>query len=218
MSGGKTIFSGEPLPVAPPIKDPELNAFHRKLIDYLRRLTGKLNQYVGAGNGLETFVTTIAGEANATLGSDWAPIDWTLDIRKDAVYEHSISSNQEQITVLLAGLYIILCDLWLDTGPTFPVSTRVVILDPEGFVEYGFTELGAEGSLSMAVPVVLKADKVIRIDAKDSGGGGDFLKTRGCRLTILRVALDDSGGTSDTPGIGWDDDDRPSWLPPLVEA
>lgn len=36
-----SILSGEPLPTAPPVEDPEVYKFHRDLLNYLRRLTGK---------------------------------------------------------------------------------------------------------------------------------------------------------------------------------
>lgn len=213
----KALFSGEPLPVPPRGMNPETDAFYRKLIDYLRRLSGKIDRYAVGSGSVDAFVTTIAGDSDQALGAGaYEPIEWTLDIHKDSPFGHSISSDQEQITILTSGLYVFLCDLTINVGPTFPVRARLRILAPDGYVKYSLSEIPAVGTLALTVTVPLVAGTIVQIEAQDAGvTGGNVIEPDGTRLTILRLNNDTNGGTSSVPGVGWDGE-TPTWLESVV--
>lgn len=221
---GKAIFSGEPLPQPPKAVNAEHDAFFRKLMDYLRRLAGKIDQYAVGGSATDTYVGTISGDTNQALGTAYESIEWTQDIHKDAAYEHSTTSNQDKITILQNGLYLILCDITVVTGPTFPVQARVKLVSPDGFVKYSLAEINAIGTLSLAVTVPLVSGAQIYIVAQDSGGtGGNVIEPDGTRITIVKLSDLISGGTAVVPGSGWDggvpiDDGLPPiWAEEIVD-
>ncbi|MHA2265859.1 MAG: hypothetical protein ACXAEN_25995, partial [Candidatus Thorarchaeota archaeon] len=72
------LVSGEPMPIPPKVDDPELEAFHRKLMDYLRRLTTKLSNTEFGGSAdvgvIETFAATIDGDQSVDGAATWTDI------------------------------------------------------------------------------------------------------------------------------------------------
>ena len=213
----KTIFSGEPLPIAPKVDSPELAAFHAKVIDYLRRLGAKLSQYIEGQGGaeVETFASyKLVNQANSATLAD---ITWTRDLWKDSPYEHSESTDPESVGILLDGMYVVLVDLEYDASTTFPVEANLVIenLSAEGIVNFSLGAVNAAGTLSRAIPLPLIEGVSIRVQSKDSAGTGNVL-ARGSRLTVLRVAETSSGGSSPTPGTGWNGTSLPDWATAIV--
>lgn len=214
----KKIFSGEPLPVAPLVGSPEVDAFNRKLLDYLRRLTGKLDGLSlpppGGGSGnIPTYVGYFTEDQS--LEASYAPIDWTTDLWIDDAYAHD-TINPERIQVLSDGLYACFVDIEIAKSGFYPVDVKIVIYHDDGSTT--FSPLFGHGlagtdTFSMAVTLPLTANKAIAFFIQapffpDPTG----IKFEGTRLTILKLADNADGGTGEG-GIGWDSlpDNPPSW-------
>lgn len=224
-----SLFSGEPLPVAPAMRGgdqstrlTELEAFHRKLLDYLRRLGARLDQFAAnppeGGGSAATNVQAFAGfldDDEATTES-YSPVNWTRTLWKDTPYSHS-NSPGAQIEVLVPGLYVISVDLLLLTNGFTNADVFI------GFVDNGGALLaypqfavgrGDTPTISLCVSLPLPANTRITVFLKtDSPDSGGLLKS-GSRITILRVRDNDSGGDSSSPGEGWnptDGNEFPPW-------
>lgn len=216
MAAGKTIFSGEPLPLAPDINglvrtgegwSTELDVFHRKLLDYLRRLGAKLNRFVGAGGAVEAFAGTLSSD-QATVVS-YTAITWNNSIHLDPVFVN----NGNNIQVLVPGLYVLALDLQVaDLGFTRG-DIAIAIVDSSNNVifypEFGFGRADLPTySMTIAMPLLAntRIATQLRVDVANAAG----LLKAGTRLTILRITQDATGGG----GIGFDDPDEngiPSW-------
>jgi hypothetical protein len=128
------LYSGEPLPIPPPA-DPELAAFHRKLIDYLRRITTKLRFQISSVGALETFAAGIDGDQTFATAS-WEDIEWDEPWRRDASFAHDATSNPEQITLLQSGFYLMLIDVRTDDQ-----AFEVRVADADGnALEYSYAK------------------------------------------------------------------------------
>ncbi len=109
------IFSGEPLPVPPKTSNPELDAFHRKVVDYLRRLAGRLDLTGGGGGGSGNQVEVFAAhrepgvDVQIVTGAGEAAIPWEIEVRKDPSFTHS--ANSSVVTVNQDGFYIVEVDV-----------------------------------------------------------------------------------------------------------
>lgn len=154
------LFSGEPLPLAPIINrggwansakgrasELELDNFHRKLLDYIRRLGAKLSNPVfppGGGGSTGAIPIFAAGiDGDQAVGASYAPIEWDRFFRKDTdTYTHDISTNPGEITLLREGMYV----FWVDGGVR-PMSAEVANLlfrlveTTLGIVDYSETNL-----------------------------------------------------------------------------
>ena len=217
---GTSLFSGEPLPVAPRVNQPEVAAFHRKLLDYLRRLTGKLEQYIdvtgGGGGGTGTTgVPTIALWLSSDTGleTSYTAVNFDKKLWLDST-EYTYTSGR--ITVVKKGLYLIEFDLETSAVGGDVVEAVVQVLNPDNTVQFtvsfGYTTVDTT-TTSMAVPIALPAGKTFQVSVRTSGAG-DFtgIKKRGTRLTVLQLHADvyDGGGGGD----GWDaadDSSIPTW-------
>lgn len=227
----KPIYSGEPLPIAPRVADPELEAFHRKILDYLRRLTAKLDGSGTGGTGppgppgasgpLPTL--SLYSSLDFFTSSSWVPIEWNQALRHDAVYDHSIVQASYEIKVLENGFYLFFFDLEFNTGVVFPGEARIVITppgQPPRYVNMSFGSMYSAGTLSMTVGMPLIQNVAVQIEVRDGGGPADItraIKYRGMRLNVIKVGVDASGGTSPTnPGSGWGVDPSPPWATPVT--
>jgi len=194
---GQKIFSGEPLPVPPKVSDPEVDAFHRKLIDYLRRLAGKLGTYVddnptGGANVTKAFIA-YPSETNTPDNAYSATsenIRWQNILRSDSIYTYD--STFAFIEVSEAGTYIVHCDVL--TSKNFDTSFDVVISDGTGGIDpatpsyvttYPFLSGSPSGdSWSFMCPLILTANQRIgvRITTVDQ-----VLQHEGTRLVIEKL-------------------------------
>lgn len=202
------IISGEPLPVAPERKgDPESQAYDRKILDYLRRLTAKLQGLLNNNTGALAVYSGIS--ETDVLTSVLSPIHWGTDTRKDSVYEHDTALNTSEITVLLAGFYVILVDIEVLDGATLPAEAAIYLVGPDdGYVNFSASRITGAGTISLSIGVPLPAGAVFEVHVKDSSDptGGGNLGVRGTRITVMRVSQDDTGGTGTPTGTGYDPD------------
>lgn len=211
MAQGKTVFSGEPLPIAPRVPDAELENFHRKLLDYLRRLGAKIDHYLQPstpGNEVQCVMCYL--DTDKVLGASYAPIVWTDSLRVDAAFSFSAG----QVSVTEDGFYLILVDIDVGDNGYFLVEAKIVIGSPDFVPTFGYGVIGPNtGSLAISLP--LPAGKTIDVhvrcvDSPDVRG----IKSAKTRLTILRLHNEFGGGDGDPPGDGWtdpNDDGFPPW-------
>lgn len=216
----KSIFSGEPLPLAPASKDAELAAFHRKLLDYLRRLSGQLNAYVGSG-GTTPPAPGIVSFASA-LDNDFAfdfdtvsYVEWNFDLHIDAsCFRHSTTNNPSEIEILQDGVYLICVDMRQDDlGSQMTAAIEVGLATPNPVYYSASKSTQAQGgvgdihTLNISVPIPIIAGSKLRVGVKVSTGGGAFaeLLKEYTRITIIRIANVANGGGDDIqpPGVGW---------------
>ncbi len=209
--GPTNIFSGEIMPVAPKIDDPELSAFVRNLLDYLRRLTGKLSRFTGTNTGASVLVFAAYADDQEYLSAGDNQIVWTHRLRQDSPY--SWSSPSAQIQVSQPGFYLVLVDLMFHPGAAIDTDvwiskvqgTTILSTARYGYSEYGLTDaVSPNNSHTFECPVVLSAGDTIAIYASASSVS---LLERGTRITILHLPEESSG----TPGIPPGDD---PWVPP----
>lgn len=214
------LYSGEPLP-DPPRLDvenleelvPELDAFHRKIIDYLRRLGAKLSNVNYAppmsegAEGFSVFCATLDVKSDFTPASaTWEDIPWETLIRKDTdVFSHSVSTNPGEITVLKTGFYLVHLEVQVDSdfasGET--ISLRINE-QTEGALDYGLTESYQIGGLiTLSAGLNLVANQVLELQHHTTASGGSILDLRrtGTRATILYTPHR-SGSTDIGSGVG----------------
>lgn len=211
------IFSGEPLPLPPRVDNAELAVFHRKLIDYLRRLAGLLTRYVdpegGPGTPSDSTIPVVVCyiDANQDLEASYTGIDWTNTIWIDG---EAFNHSGEFISVVEDGLYLIHCDIELNSG--FYETTMVVeVSAPDGssvfYPRMGYGKLN-NGTFSLAMTIPLVAGRRFQVlvrcvDAPETNG----ILAEGTRITVLRLRNNLDGPNS---GEGWTDGDGdgiPPW-------
>lgn len=194
------LHSGEPLPDAPPLEGEyedsiaELNVFHAKVLDYLRRLTAKLSSDIFSPPQLvsvETIALTLSGNFTP---SDPDTIDWDQIVRMDAPFSYSTDTPLTgKITFLQAGFYLILLDIY-STDVTYTIQLK----DGDGnTIPYGdLTSQMSVGTMSMssAVPVHMHEGQTLEVQITSSVTAIVALYTR---LTILKLGDFPSSGGSD---------------------
>lgn len=179
--GPNNIYSGEIMPVAPEIKDPELAAFHRNLLDYLRRLTGKLARFGGGGDG-GTGVKSLASYALLQFDSAKFAIVWEASLWQDDIF--TFSGPASQITVLESGNYTVEVDwcvfknfsdhvLYIKVNGSSSTYRESFLLTPDVGRTYSFM-----------IPLVLNANDVVTIEIESSGDVGC---QEGTRLLITKL-------------------------------
>lgn len=183
--GPQNIFSGEILPVPPQLDDPESDAFNRKLIDYLRRLTGKLARFVDTGgSGAVSSIALCFDSDQSDFSTGIMLLSWTNQLHKNAeVFEFSAPSTE--ITVLSAGTYVVEIDVRLLKNVQHLINVYVNGVRPN----YGKIVLQSDvdASYSFMIPVVLSANDVITIELDASAFGQVYAYADGTRLLITRL-------------------------------
>lgn len=195
------------MPIAPKVDDPELASFHRKLLDYLRRITTKLSntEFGGGGGDVETFAATMTLDFD--LGNNvWTDVEWDDPLRMDAFYSHSATTNPEQITLLQAGLYLVLCDLHVEGESEWYMQIANGDDDVLSYSYYMHNSAVVDFQTgTIACPIFAPANGVIKIQGK--AVGNHVCVKEHCRITILYLGtLAGSGGV---PGVAPSDD--PWW-------
>ena len=195
---GKVIYSGEPLPTAPRVKDPELAAFFRKLLDYLRRLTAKLDQGTGGNtpaSRIQSFAARFSTDQN--IADVYAAIIWEDEIHVDTCFDHVEDSSRVQ--VLCDGVYLVCVDLEISSDATFPVEVdlRVIYEGNIGILTYGYGSISSAGTLSRSIPLTLRAGAEIQVQAKQASTTQQAVLRRGSRITVVKLA---DGGAWVPPG------------------
>jgi len=189
----QNIFSAEILPLAPKVDDVELDVFHRKLLDYLRRLTGKLGTYAGGDGGSSTAALKVfaAYKDDQTLSSDEEIVLWENELRRDSIYTYNGTYGFVQVSE--AGLYIVECDLSMVKD--FAQDYLVIKCDATGTrtdtMTYNTTRpnLDSEATTcSFMVPVLCDAnDRLAVLISGDPGIVSDIIKGNSSRLLITKV-------------------------------
>jgi len=179
--GASNIYSGEPLPVPPKVDDVEVDAFNRKLIDYLRRLTGKLARFAGGG-GSSVLVFS------AYIVSDYIPglatfdIPWTEILREDSIFSHSADGTS--ITVAQAGFYIV----EVDFTPYKNFNPTVLEIQVNGVTPTWATShfvVTSQDTYSSMTPLVLSAGDIVTTRI---GNGTDMgLYQYGTRIVVSHI-------------------------------
>lgn len=215
-----SVFSGEPLPVAPNFEDEvdvkELNNFHQKLLTHIRRLEIKLSgEEFQTLADISPMIRVFSGFLNAdltlTAPSGWISLDWDTEVRVDTgIFSHSTSSSQDEITILEDGFCLFLCQIGSATdayvGGTSLLEMRLNE-STKNVLDYGFSQSRIHAdTLTMIVGVNVFENDVFTVDvqATTSNYTVDNAKTR---LTIIYSRADTE--TSHGSGAG----DEPSASP-----
>lgn len=192
----RKIFSGEPLPIAPAIDDAELSAFHRKVLDYLRRLAAKIDQFGdNGGDAADGNVLVFAAYKDTEdIFDDTTPtpVPWDVVIRRDSIFNFTAPSAIIQVTE--AGFYVVEVDL--RPFKNLPFFVHVAKVDAGGSetddIDYsysGFPISNTEHNGSMMVPMELAANDRISVFAVSTGGTGDNAwVVNGCRILVSRIS------------------------------
>lgn len=205
MAQANKIFSGEQLPVAPLTQDAELSNFHRKMLDYLRRLGAKLDQFIalpGDGVAIPTASCYLSGDQPLELAL--TAITWS-----DAVWvdTNAFTHSSEYIQVVESGLYMIVVDVEVADAGLTDIVAEIQISAPGGSSTFapafGHARLGVT-SLSMTVILPLLALRRIAIFVSSpSGADATGIKAEGSRFHVLRLR----SNITNSGGDGWIDDD-----------
>ncbi len=194
------ILSGEPLPVAPVLSDEnqdksELENFHRKLLDYIRRLEVKLSseefQTEFTLNPVtKVFSAFLNADLTLTAPSGWVSLDWDTLVRADtAFFSHSLTSSQDEITVLADGFYLFMIQIGTASGTTSTIELRLNEAT-KGVLDYGHCKsVSHAGNLSLVVGLNAEALDVFTIDAQATTANYVIAEAR-TRLTILYSRAD----------------------------
>lgn len=183
--GGKRIFSGEPLPIQPLIKEPELDAFHRKILDYLRRLTAKLDRFVAppTGTGNVTVFSAYKDADQTFYEGAESKILWEVELRKDSPFTFEAGSSDIEVTE--DGFYILEVDIRSIKNLPYTVYVRVTDTLPVYALSH-FTP-SVDDTFSIMVPLVLVAGDVITVSILLEAGGDAFIYADGTRLLITHI-------------------------------
>lgn len=213
MSPTEFIFSGEPLPLAPPLGSShevdvvELTVFHNKLLDYLRRLTAKLSSViytpdvdvvdpVTAVTDIESIFLTLS--ADFDLATDPDIIEWDQVQRLDDPFTYSVSTGI--ITIVEEGFYLLIVSAYL---PGIDPH-RFEIKDGNGtrlpYANFYYDEgIAAVKSETFMVPItVVTADAPMDIRIEVVGGGAnEAVEAIGSRLIMMKLGSSIGSGGVD---------------------
>lgn len=162
--GPANIYSGEILPVAPETKNVELDVFNRKLLDYLRRLVGKLSRFSGSTASVPVFAASMTVDRNPGVIS--YVVEWDSEIRKDSIY--SISSSKQIITVAETGLYSVEVDIAINKNFQTGIDVAKVdsggnVLSTEDYLKSKINDPTLGHTYSYMVPIALTAGESLSI-------------------------------------------------------
>ncbi len=199
------LFSGEPLPLAPTIggwadsakgraNEIELENFHIKLLEYIRRLGAKLSSETFQPGGESTLAVFSAGVAAdfSLSDSSFETIDWDVFFRKDTnTFGHDVDTNPDQITLLREGSYLFFVDVGsrensADTGDYLLrlVETTLGIVDySEANVDV--VTIADAGMLHCTFQVLINAAAGSIFTVEGLRSGIYAFDTEHTRLTIL---------------------------------
>ncbi len=171
--------------------------FHRKILNYLRRLTAALDNrdnIIGAG-AVEPYAAHISG--NISLGTDWTTIDFDQTIHVNPLYR----KVGAQIFVKEAGLYAVHFTLDL-TGAngSDDIDSRVALAS-FGLLSYGFTT-NTERTHVVSLPVPMKPDYPLVIQGRRTAGP-TTVAAGGTRFMMYRISrvTDNDADVGDPPNI-----------------
>lgn len=203
------LLSGEPLPLTPPMftgrttfdagVQADLNSFHHKIVDYLRRLTAKLSSSIyNPGLGSVPVISLIL-DADEAMAAAYTAIDWDLVVRRDnATYSYATP----KITVHQDGLYLLMVDIGVD-GYNANNLVDLQIVSNNGTLSWGDAHVYIGGSFAVQIPIPLANDDWIQVEIRDALTRN--LLAESTRLTMVRIAAGSGvgsggGGPSDKPG------------------
>lgn len=199
------LLSGETLPIAPRLTGPsqeveaiqsigrELDVFHRKLLDYLRRLTQKLSSaefpLPGGGGAVPVFSGLL--DANFALNSvTFTAIPWKIEVKKDSDFTHSKTVNPANITVVTAGFYVVMVDFGIDLSLSTLFEAKITDI-VRGDLSYSNLADFTDGATSIICPMGLEAGDTIKVQCRDASSR-NLLKAN---TRFLMIKLSSSGGS-----------------------
>jgi hypothetical protein len=218
-----SLFSGEPLPVAPKVDSAEISAFHRKLLDYLRRLAGKLDAaQQDDGSDPTSFGQVQAFSAFlddyhdlSSVGTYGTKVEWDQELWQDSPFSHS----NGVIRMNVDGFYLFNIDLSIDFVGYVDAILTLAIVDVTGTIiaipDFAYAH-ATPFSHTMTIGLPLPSGTRVALFVKTNIDGAAGLLPTGSRINILRVRNSLDGGDGDPPGVGWDpdpdNDDYPLWV------
>lgn len=186
------LHSGEPLPLAPSLEAGdddsnvvELNVFHGKLLDYLRRLTAKLSaeefQPPAASGNLSLIALTLDGDTSQLNTGAFRDVVWDKQIRVDSDFTHT--SGQAAFTHVTAGFFILTFDWFMGSAAQ---DARVIDGD-DTVLPYSLHDINGIliTSQSMTVPYTAHAGQTIRVQIQP--GTSSAVEEDKTRLVVVKV-------------------------------
>ncbi len=204
------FFSGDPLPIAPTLGSGpspdiaaknfvELEAFNRKLLEYLRRLGLHLSNpdvvTTPSGPAVESLVLTLSADFN--ISGDPETVDWDQVHRQDAPFGYDTSTGV--ITFLEDGFYLILVDCHIQE---IEIEWQTRLYDGTTALPYGggFVHLSGQSftqQLCQSIPLHMHKDQTIEFQVLGVSNGQDIIALNS-RLTVLKLG-DFSGSGPNSP-------------------
>lgn len=181
--GPNNIFSGEPRPLIPDVKDPEMAAYLRNLDDYLRRLTGKLGRFTGPTGGTSSgAIKSLATYAGFQAASAPFDISWNASLWQDDNFD--FLGPDTEITVLEAGFYVVEVDWRIAKNFSDHQLHTNINGSTQTYMESFVPDPITGGTYSYMIPVVLAVNDIITINISSSSDVGC---EDGTRLLISKL-------------------------------
>lgn len=195
-SRGNKLFSGEPLPIPPRLDNAEMEAFHRKLIDYLRRLAAKLGRVIdlppndptdpsdGGVGVVESIAVWLEGDASLDTGVP-ATIDWDHLLWETSDALTWDSESPEFISIHKSGLYV----AHLDVGIGKTKYLFELIGGDDALIDHSkvYAYNGAVDKLSFSASVPFKLDSAGSIRVQVTPDSSGLIYGYATRLTVIRL-------------------------------
>lgn len=203
------FFSGDPLPIAPAMGDGsdssiaasnfiELEAFNRKLLEYLRRLGLHLSNpdlvtTPSGTSGVESLVVVATSDIDISGTPD--TIVWNRILREDAPFSYDTSTGV--VTINEDGFYLFMVDFHCPDDNVFTTE----FYDGTTTYPYGRTRIqeatpnNVWPQTSCAVPMHLHATQTMEFRAINANGASFEAETT--RMTVLKLGSFAGTGTTD---------------------
>lgn len=205
---GQYLHSGEPLPLAPILEAGaddsnvlELNVFHGKLLDYLRRLTAKLSNIEfeppASSDAVIEVLSVVRITSDFTSHASTTPetVVFNRILREDSPFSYNTTTGI--ITINTDGMYLFLVDLYSSSAQSYQTQFNDgTTVYPYGDMDQIDSANVAKGNVPSSVFMHLHETQTMRFQIVNAEGGETFPKET-MRMTVLR--LGDFTGTGSTP-------------------
>lgn len=185
---GSKVFSSEPLPIAPALEQMdevqlrELRVFHRKVLDYLRRLGSKLDSNIQSSEGDAQTIAAIF-TSPFTVGTDWTDIVWPLFLHQSDLY----TVDNHKIGVREAGIFALHFTFEVPDADGATLFDTRVNYDGLGTLRYGITT-NVDRTHVVTMPLAMDPRYPLVIQARWRGASSTDLDDEGSRFMLYRLS------------------------------